>query len=325
MPVFRCLLLSVALSAIPACGPGLDEGEGGLPTLSLVETRPAQDDTKAEITTDVQMVFNETINPSSVTDETVLLHDDQNERIAGQLQVTDRTVRFRPAKLLRLSTQHQVHLEDNVRSIRNNYLAMPEEWSFSTRRGAFAPSRLMGGMDRYNSRFQTEVASDNRGKAWAPQKIAEPRVATDSAGNALVSWITQEEGTDDIYFSVFDSAASQWAPPALFKSLAPKASHTSHASAMISDERPVVFWSLEERDAGSVWYSELDAPTALWTPPQRLSQHPTGAIGFPPGSPAVAGTGQMVPFWLVETRVVWEVDGVQLFYTHQDMWGAVFQ
>jgi len=577
MRAFRCLLLSVGLPALAACGPGLDQGEGGLPSLALVDTRPVRGDTTAEIVTDVQMVFSESINPASVTDEAVKLYDGHDQRVAGKLEVADRVVGLRPAGLLRLSTRYQVRLGDGIRSIRENYLGTLEPWSFSTRQGVFAPSRWMGGMDRYGSGFQMEVGTDSGGTVWAVwldrsanygervivpnppaivisrydsdasawtvehrfdgapgnqlsftplrwdednngylawteqsqageelhlarhdarsqawedtlaravpsprhathlrcvvdsnnnaqvlwlersegsseintvsysrqrgrwteasrllastaetqiggildllrvgdklalyyvsqttdlvllrsaeiqdgqlaaqtivaelpssfdslnmthdargaavvswkdtrdparpslevmqrqssqhswssrhrlataaagQQLLEPHLAVDSAANALVSWISRGETTDDIHYAVFASATSQWAPPALFRSLPPR---VSHGSSLLGDGRPVVFWSLEEGGGGSVWSSELPAPEAGWTSPQRLSQHPTGTISLPPGSPAVAATGQTVPFWIVENRLTREVDGVKLFFTHQDMWGAVFQ
>ena len=81
------------------------------------------------------LLFNEEIQPGSVTDETIILRDSRQARAAGSFSIKGSEVRFTPLPNLRASEKYTLEITSNVRGVNGNRLKENVSLSFTTDQG----------------------------------------------------------------------------------------------------------------------------------------------------------------------------------------------
>jgi hypothetical protein len=269
--VGRCLL-AAAFVALPAtgagCNPGIDEGPA---TLVLLHSQPAAGAEGSPITGPVQMEFNESIDPRSITDSTFSLVNEGGHEVFGTLTVEGNRVRFDPELPLSLSERYRAMLGRDIRGSNGASLASAVEWSFSTVNGELASVQRIGTIDGHYRDFQMSVAIDDQARSWA---VWLEDVATFS-GQVIVpqpeALVVAQQSAD----------RSSWQRSHRYE--APAVEVALNYSCLLWDRRHngYLVWQERTADEDRIQLARFDAGKAVWEAPQTVTSSTTTRLEYP--------------------------------------------
>lgn len=98
-------------------------------------TNPANAAIDVPLNTALSVTFSESIDPTTITSQTVSLRQDGVAVESGVLQIVGTTVTFRPAAALVASTLYTATITTGVEDLAGNSLAANYSWSFTTTSG----------------------------------------------------------------------------------------------------------------------------------------------------------------------------------------------
>lgn len=108
---------------------------------TVVSTNPDTNDTNVSINASVSALFNETLNPSTVTTDTfTLTKNSDSSSVAGVVSYESDTMIFNPTADLLANTKYDANITTGVKDLAGNALAANKTWSFTT--GATTVSSL---------------------------------------------------------------------------------------------------------------------------------------------------------------------------------------
>lgn len=269
-----------------------DGGEGGQmpipdpmpgpPTVTTVFPRDKA--TGAEVNTPIRVNFSEPLDPSTVTDTTVVIKDDLNQVVPGKLTYADAVATFNPTRRLNLLGNYTVQVSVGVQDLTHTPLAAPFSSSFSVRDGVWtkAETSLTTSTAGFDLQSSLELASDHAGHAMAawiqasdttttydvytalftegsgwgrPVKVNANAVyryvdvSMNSSGNAIVAWLEYDSAAAAYSVNARRYVAGNWDPaPTRMDITLPTSTYT------VYPEAPTVAMS-DKGDAHVAWYS----------------------------------------------------------------------
>jgi hypothetical protein len=245
---------------------------GGAPPVvdgppEVVKVDPEDAATDVDVNTNVSFLFNEAINPGTVSDETVQLLDGATP-VDGKVTLNQDVIgTFEPSRRLALATTYTTSVSSDVTDTTGQALAAPFTSSFTTRDG------------------QWEVDDpfvENPGMEWN-YYTSTADVAVDARGNVLVIW-AQSDGLNARWYR----QATGWQAPVVLSTA--NANLTEHHSVAVSpDGEAFVVWAelaatndrydiMARRFVGGAWRDAPEIATGEVSIPQSPNAGPFVAI-----------------------------------------------
>ena len=99
---------------------------------TVLFTNPANSAINVSLNTALSVTFSESIDPATITSQTVFLRQDGGAVVSGSLQIVGTTVTFQPAADLAANTAYTGTITTGVEDLAGNSLAADYTWSFTT-------------------------------------------------------------------------------------------------------------------------------------------------------------------------------------------------
>jgi len=139
--LFASFFFIVIPCFLSACSGGNDNNTFYNTTLNISLTDPATNETGISLSSDITMVFNDTIDPNSVNQTSFILKEaSSTTELSGDIFLTEQTLKFTPRDMLVDETTYFATITTGVKGITGNSLQNNFSWKFST--GQYINSNL---------------------------------------------------------------------------------------------------------------------------------------------------------------------------------------
>jgi hypothetical protein len=260
----------------------------------VMSVSPSDGAINVDVAAPLQVVFSKAVDPATVTPATFVLRAGAIT-VAANVTVSNEGATLTPLEPLALNARYTVELTTDVTDTAHNHLASPRTWSFTTRDGQWAsPARLSA---KNVGDWQMAMAANGTGAlAWTegvgvtahavlrasrfdagqwstpvavddqvPGYAHDPKVATDSLGNAWILWTQTDTGQSVVWARQLTSAGLQAAglvhPPNIVAS-SPRIAVSPNGNAVAAWQQPAV-------RSNGIWASTRQS--GQWTQPLAIA------------------------------------------------------
>jgi hypothetical protein len=303
------------LFALMGIGYACKNGGDDVSHLNIVETAPTDGQTEVPVETRIGFRIDASIDPATLSSETVFLTDDQGAQVPSTVFIGDEPdiAELRPDEPLAVITTFTVTVTTGLASTGGATLEEDFEWEFTTVDSEWGVSEWLEEIGTGTS-DQPQVAVDGQSNALAVWKYTEPaatriwaarytrvdlwgapepiddsdqaststnpRLATDDAGNGFVVWEQSEDGgaTANIWTNRY-AVDEGWGNPSLLQNGEVTAARVPSVAADPAGNATAV-WVQREMDGDNqvVWASRYE-PGSGWGAAASIDPMPTPTAG----------------------------------------------
>ncbi|MEX1000707.1 MAG: ice-binding family protein [Crocinitomicaceae bacterium] len=123
------ILSIISVASIVGCKKDNFSEKSGICPLVL-STKPADGEVNVFLNQDITIVFNDKMDPATITDESILISD--GSPVSGTIAYNDSTVTFTPSSALEINTTYIGTVKTSVKNLTGNALQEDYIWTFST-------------------------------------------------------------------------------------------------------------------------------------------------------------------------------------------------